>query len=221
MEVSVPFTSPRHRPGIVVYRRPKLRPSDVTSHEGIPVAVPVFTLIGYAARVDRKTLERAVNEADRLELIDLESLYGALDAYPGHQGVGPLRALIGDWKFRLTESELERRFLPLAAKAGLPLPLTQQSLNGFRVDFYWPDLRLVVETDGLRYHRTPAQQNRDRLRDQTHTAAGLTPLRFTHSQIRYEPQRVVAVLRSVAGRSDHQGLVDVEAISPGCLSSGQ
>ena len=37
--------------------------------------------------------------------------------------------------------------------------------------------RLVVETDGLRYHRTPAQQSRDRRRDQAHTAAGLTPLR--------------------------------------------
>lgn len=26
-----------------------------------------------------------------------------------------------------------------------------------------PDLGLVVETDGLRYHRTPAEQARDRL----------------------------------------------------------
>ncbi len=34
--------------------------------------------------------------------------------------------------------------------------------------------------DGLRYHRTPAQQAADRRRDQAHAAAGLTPLRFTH-----------------------------------------
>ena len=46
-------------------------------------------------------------------------------------------------------------------RAGLPKPLTQQWLHGFRVDFYWPELGLVVETDGLRYHRTAAQQARD------------------------------------------------------------
>jgi very-short-patch-repair endonuclease len=72
--------------------------------------------------------------------------------------------------------------------------LTQQYVNGFRVDFFWPDLGLVVETDSLRYHRTPAQQARDRLRDQIHMASGLTPLRFTHAQIWYEPTHVEQTL---------------------------
>jgi very-short-patch-repair endonuclease len=75
-------------------------------------------------------------------------------------------------------------------------------VNGFDVDFYWPDLDLVVETDGLRYHRTPAQQTRDRLRDQTHLAAGTTPLRFTHAQVRFEPTHVQTILASVARRLD-------------------
>jgi very-short-patch-repair endonuclease len=73
-------------------------------------------------------------------------------------------------------------------------------VHGFEVDFYWPDLGLVVETDGLRYHRTPAQQARDRLRDQTHAAAGLTALRFTHAQVRYEPVHVAATLLAVVHR---------------------
>lgn len=73
-------------------------------------------------------------------------------------------------------------------------------MNGFEVDFFWPELGLVVEADGLRYHRTPAAQARDRLRDQVHTAAGLTPLRFTHDQIRFEPKHVEATLAAVADR---------------------
>jgi very-short-patch-repair endonuclease len=73
-------------------------------------------------------------------------------------------------------------------------------VNGFKVDFFWPELRLVVETDGLRYHRTPAQQARDRLRDQRHAAAGLATLRFTHSQVVRHPGHVVATLRAVAAR---------------------
>ena len=56
----------------------------------------------------------------------------------------------------------------------------------------------MVETDGLRYHRTPAQQHRDRVRDQAHQAAGDTPVRFTHGQVRYEPAHVEQVLRRVA-----------------------
>jgi very-short-patch-repair endonuclease len=108
-----------------------------------------------------------------------------------------LRDLLRRDVFALTESELERRFLPIARRAGLPPPRTQAHLNGFRVDFFWPDLGLVVETDGLRYHRTPAQQARDRRRDQVHAAAGLTPLRFTHHQVAHEARSVEATLRAV------------------------
>jgi very-short-patch-repair endonuclease len=60
----------------------------------------------------------------------------------------------------------------------------------------------VVETDGLRYHRTPAQQGRDRLRDQAHAAVGLVPLRFTHEQVRYEPDHVRRTLEAVVRRLD-------------------
>jgi very-short-patch-repair endonuclease len=69
------------------------------------------------------------------------------------------------------------------------------------VDFYWPELGLVVETDGLRYHRTPSQQARDRLRDQAHSAAGIVPLRFTHWQVRHERQHVETTLAAVAQRA--------------------
>jgi very-short-patch-repair endonuclease len=85
-------------------------------------------------------------------------------------------------------------------KAGLPKPETGLHLNGFKVDFYWPVLGLVVETDGLTYHRTPAEQARDRVRDQAHAVAGLTPLRFTRAQVKFEPEHVLATLTAVAAR---------------------
>ena len=66
------------------------------------------------------------------------------------------------------------------------------------MDFFWPDLGLIVETDGLRYHRTPAQQARDRRRDQAHAASGLRPIRFTHARVRYEPAHVLNTLAAVA-----------------------
>jgi very-short-patch-repair endonuclease len=114
--------------------------------------------------------------------------------------VANLRKTLDRRTFTLTDSELERRFLPIARRAGLPPPQTRRQVSGFRVDFYWPALDLIVETDGLRYHRTPAQQARDRLRDQTHTAAGLTCLRFTRAQVRFEADQVDATLSAVVRR---------------------
>ncbi len=162
IEVSVRGSSPTKLSGIRARRRPHLPLSDTTVRDGIPVTGVVRTLLDLAARMDRGRLERAVNEADRLELIDPETLFKALEDYRAQPGVGKLRELLGRHSFRLTDSELERRFLPLIKAAGLPAPVTGKRLNGFKVDFHWPDLGLVVETDGLRYHRTPAQQARDR-----------------------------------------------------------
>jgi len=57
-----------------------------------------------------------------------------------------------------TESELEEAFLALCRRAGLPPPQVQQWLilpDGgapIRADFYWPEQRVVVETDGDKYH---------------------------------------------------------------------
>lgn len=163
----------------------------------IPVTNPARTAIDLAARLPPAGLERLINQADRLGLFNPEGLLMGLDDYPGVRGVGRLRSVLGARTFRLIDSELERRFLAIVEKTGVPFPLTRQEVNGFRVDFFWPALGLVVETDGLTYHRTPSQQARDRVRDQAHLAAGLKPLRFTHAQVRYESGYVRETLTSV------------------------
>jgi very-short-patch-repair endonuclease len=175
-------------------------PADVTTCSGIPVTSPVCTLIDIAPGLSRHELEGAMNEADKLDLIDAEALRAELDGVSGRRGLPKLKDVLDRHTYVMTDTELERRFLPIARRAGLPLPRTQVYVNGYRVDFYWPELGLVVETDGLRYHRTPAEQAEDRRRDQAHAAAGLTPLRFTRAQVRFEPGHVEEVLRAVALR---------------------
>jgi very-short-patch-repair endonuclease len=205
VDVSVRTCSHREVVGVRVHRRPGLRSDDVTVHDGIPETTPVQTLVDLAGEFDEPRLERTVNEADRLDLVDPETLLRALEDYPARRGVARLRALLGAQVFRLTASELERKFLRLVRRARLPVPQTGTRLNGFAVDFHWPQFGLVVETDGLRYHRTPAQQARDRERDQAHTAAGLTQLRFTHAQVLREPARVGQTLRAVIRRLEVAG----------------
>ncbi len=198
-DLTVSTTARRRRPGAVVHSR-ALAPSEVTLHRGVPVTTVVRTLLDVATRKRGKRLERAINEADKLDLIDPDTLRAALDEYAGRAGVTLLRTILDRYAFRSTDSELERRFLAIVHCTDLPLPDTGTRLNGFKVDFHWPALGLVVETDGLRYHRTIDQQMRDRLRDQAHAAAGLTTLRFTHFQVRHEPRHVQSTLVKVARR---------------------
>lgn len=200
IDVSVRRRCEHRRAGIRARGRPALPEEDIVMRDGIPVTCPARTLLDLATEFGAETLERAVNEADKHDLIDPEALRATLDGYAGEPGVPRLRTLLDRHTFRLSDSDLEILFRPIAAAAGLPQPLTKQRVNGFEVDFFWPGLGLVVETDGLRYHRTPAQQARDSLRDQTHTAAGLAPLRFTHYQINYEPAYVRRILTKVASR---------------------
>lgn len=190
VEVVIPAGSPRRYPGIRAHRRRDHEAPGRREVDGVPVTHPVATLVDLAAGIPGGQLEAAINEADHLDLVDPEQLLAAIDGLPRRPGVGRLRKLLGAPILTLTATELEQRFLPLAREAGLPAPRTQVWLEGSRVDFYWPDLGLVVEADSLRYHRTPFKQARDKRRDNSHAASGRTTLRFSHSQIRYEPDYV-------------------------------
>jgi very-short-patch-repair endonuclease len=197
-DVSVRRRCELTRPGLLIRGRPSLAAGDIWMQDGIPVTCPALTLIDPATELHPVAIERAVNDADKRDLIDPEALRSALDRYAGMPGVRPLRILLDRLTFRLSDSDLEICFRPLATAAELPSPLSKQWVNGFEVDFFWPELGLIVETDGLRYHRTPSTQKRDALRDRTHVIAGMTPLRFTHHEVRFEARKVRADLAATA-----------------------
>ena len=197
IHVTVPAArNPRGHRGIRVHRR-DLSAEERTHRNGIPLTAIHTTLVDQAATISRKRLEAQVNEADALDLVDPEQLREQIQRMPPRRGIRALRDLLDEATFTLTDSELERLFLPIALKAGLPKPESQVFVNGFRVDFWWPELSLVVEADSLRYHRTPQKQLKDRLRDQAHLARGCTPLRFTHWQVAKDQRHVTDTLIAV------------------------
>ncbi|HEY2054196.1 MAG TPA: DUF559 domain-containing protein [Solirubrobacterales bacterium] len=199
IEISVRHRSWPRRRGVKARSRPSLPEQDVTVRHGIPVTTVARTILDQAATpISDASLERLVNEADVARAVDfdLRALRRYCDMRAGEPGVRRLRGLLDPETFRLSDSELERLFRPLAIAAGLPQPLTKTLVNSYEVDFYWPDLGLVVETDSLRYHRNAINQSRDLMRDQVHTAAGLTTLRFTHWQVAHDPGHVERILVS-------------------------
>jgi very-short-patch-repair endonuclease len=199
IDVSVRRRCELHRPGLRIRGRPAMAAQDILVHDDIPVTSPARTLVDLATELAPTPLERAINDADKHDLIDPETLRKELDRFRGEPGVQALRRLLDKLSFRLSDSDLEIYFRRIVSASRLPTPLSKQIVNRFEVDFFWPDLGLVVETDGLRYHRTPSTQIRDARRDRAHVMAGMTPLRFTHYEVRYEPRRVRASLtRTIA-----------------------
>jgi very-short-patch-repair endonuclease len=191
IDVEVPSTVLRERPGIRLHRRANVGPTRFV--KGIPVADPVSVLIDLAAELPTEGVEDAVNEADRLDLVRTAHLRAALDHSP-RPGTGQLKRILDAQTFSRAANALERRFLAIVRDAGLPVPSTQRRLGRYRVDFFWPALGFVVETDSLRHHRTAAEQAVDLGRDQAHARSGLRSLRFTHSQVFHRPDHVREVL---------------------------
>lgn len=204
--VSVPATGQRKkRRGIRVHRR-NLEPGDIDRQRGIPVTSPRRTIIDMSARLnDRHAIERMIDRADANNLLRLPTLTAAVSTAGGERGIPLLRTILVEDAFVLTDSELERLFPPIARRAGLGRLQSQVHVNGWRVDFYAPELQLVIECISRRYHRTPAQQRRDALRDQTHAAAGTERVPYSHFQIAHEPGYVEENLRAVAARIRRPG----------------
>ncbi len=197
-EVVVPAKLRRWQPEIRLRRRADLGAEHRREVNGIPVTDPVSTLVDLASCVMEWQVEKAINDADRLGLVDPVSLRAEIEGLLPRPGMACMCRLLGC--DALTDTGLERKFLHIVREAGLPLPETQVMVNGYRVDFHWPDLGLIVETDGWVHHRTAGEQATDHRRDQAHTKAGLTTLRFAERQVRYEPRRVQATLSTVMRR---------------------
>jgi very-short-patch-repair endonuclease len=199
-------TSPRarrSRPGIRVHEA--LLPSDeITVHEGIPITTVPRTLFDLAAVLPRRQLERAINEAELLQLWDELSLDHLLHRYPRHKGNRAVRAALQKRRegATATKSELEEMFLALIDATGIPRPEINALVEGYEVDAVWRDARLVVELDGRGAHGTAAAFERDRERDRVLQVAGWRPVRITHRQMRDAPRVVIDDVRRLraAGR---------------------
>ena len=198
----VEITTPRwlpQRPRIQL-RSARLAPDEVTSHASIPVTAPERTLIDLAAVLQKRPLERALEQAEVLRLLDAALLARLLDRHPRRAGTGTLRALLAEQRASPTRSELEERFLALIDRERLPRPLINAHVLTFEVDTAWPDQRVIAELDGHAFHSTRAAYERDRARDRALQAAGWRVIRVTWRQLEHDSAAVARDLRSMLRR---------------------
>jgi hypothetical protein len=201
LEAAIDVSAPRTghgRPRVTLHRVRRLHPDDQTVCRAIPVTTVARTLLDLAEVLRPGELETAFEEADRLRLLDVRTVEALCQRTRGRRGLRPLRALVAEHRGPrpATRSELERRFIDLILKAGLPPPEVNTIVEGLEVDALWPDQRLVVELDGHAYHRR-ASFERDRIRDATLQLAGYRVLRVTHARLEREPKAITEAARSL------------------------
>ncbi len=183
--------------GIVLHRT---RDPDRDLRHGIPVTRPSRTVLTLAASLPARPLERAIERADRLGLLDIAELTRLCEASRGRKGTVRLSSLLARYRpLPDTRSELERRFLRLCREAGLPRPAVNVPVAGLEVDFLWREARLVVELDGYTFHRDRGSFERDRRRDVALQLAGYRVVRVTHWRLTDEREAMVAELRGLLG----------------------
>ena len=145
----------------------------MTRRHGIAVTTPARTIEDIRGEVEPHLFRRALRQAE----------------LAGYR-VPHLSAT------KRTRSDLELLFLGLCDEHALPRPLVNRKVHGHRVDFFWPEQRLAVETDSWEYHRGSVSFEDDHERDLRLRAHGIATRRYTGDQLEEAPAAVVADLRA-------------------------
>jgi hypothetical protein len=140
---------------------------EVWRRNGVPVTSPARTIVDCAGLVP-DGIAGMVEQASVLSLLDIPAIDRVLDG-PRRRGTKRLRRVLEPWRrYRpgiKIRSRMEAKLLPLLTEAALPIPQTNARLRAgrktYEVDFLWRAEKVVVETDGGRFHDNPAAGSRD------------------------------------------------------------
>jgi very-short-patch-repair endonuclease len=207
VEVSSPGRAGHSRRGIQVHSGDTLETRDVCVVDAIPCTTVSRTIFDLSAVLNREALEYALHRAQvepsRLDFGELSALLRRLAARPG---TAQLRSLLGrppELSDAEAKSRVERAFLALCRKAGLPRPRVNAWIplpipaGGLEVDFTWPDHMLAVETDTSTFHDTSRARRNDPARDRALTLAGWRVVRFTWWDVMAEPGRAASEMAAL------------------------
>ena len=185
------------RAGISVHRSACLEPEDRAEVDGIACTSVPATLLGVAATAPRNVLDSACHRAEMERVLDMRAVEELLERRASHPGAARLRTALEVDGLGLdrTKSSLERRFLLLARRTGLPAPEVNAWMpipgEEMQCDFVWHRERVVVEVDAWETHATRRAFRNDRRRDRLLRAYGWDPVRVTGHDIESDPDGVI------------------------------
>jgi very-short-patch-repair endonuclease len=202
IEVIAPVEAGRKIRGIRRRFVPPPPAEQITLRSEIPCSNPSRTLIDIARLASPKLLAEAVEQAAVLRVLSVEEIDGILQE-TRRRGEKKLNGVLEPWRrysprVRL-RSRMEAKMLPLLVHHQMPIPECNEKLRiegeVFEVDFLWREQRVVVETDGGRYHDNPVARARDGHRNRVLARAGYRVPRVGWAELRDEPDRAIAEIR--------------------------
>jgi very-short-patch-repair endonuclease len=203
--VTVRFETDREAQRLfLVHRSRRLPDEHLTQRDGLRVTTVERTLMDLAGLRRSPGLGPAVGAAIRASLTTADALLGVVEEWgAGRRGMPRLRfeaRLRSDSDQR--ESELEDRFWRAIAKSEIPRPVAQFGVEvegrRFRLDFAWPDHKVVVECDGLGFHG-PDRFRADRERRTLLRGAGWRIVEITWWDVVDRPVWVIEQVRQALG----------------------
>jgi Protein of unknown function (DUF559) len=168
-------------------------------HNGLPATNVEQALLDYAAAAPLERVRHALAVADYKHVLDVAALQ--VIAGNGRIGSTKLRSALTrhEPKLARTRSPLERLFLPLCERVGIPLPEVNVWVAGVLVDAVWHEQKLVVELDGRDNHSSWAQIQRDRSNELILRGAGFEVVRYGTQQLEEQPALVETDLLRALG----------------------
>ncbi len=203
IEVTVDDAPAAANPGVGVHRSGILESRDVWIREGLPVTSAARTLLDIAVSATDRQLELAFDRGIAEQTLRPAHVADVLRRAGGHHGRARLAMLLEQERdaSTMTESEPEERMLALIRQAGLPAPKVNFPFEGWKLDFYWPDARFVVEVDGYTFHSSRYRFERDRRKDNVLRRADIEVMRVVRREITQRSHGLIAdITRSLARR---------------------
>ena len=191
-------------PDVQVHQTTDLRAGHVVELEGMPVTDVVRTVIDLASAMPIPAIGKMIdhlvvrNSATIDEFAD-EVIELARHGKPGMKTMHSVLEVRDGARF-MGDSRLEMWTLHLIREWGFPEPEVQYPLpwrptRKGRVDFAYPQIRLIIEVDGRAWHTTLEAFESDRLRDNHAQLAGWRVLRITYRMLVEQPEMVRDMIR--------------------------
>jgi hypothetical protein len=167
-EVAVPRRVRRRSPHVTTFRTDDRRSLMIRHHRGVPVTGVEATLLALARQLNAAQLEVACEDARRRRLTSIPALRAYLDRFGGRgrSGAAKLRALLDELDpanpSRSTLEVMTRRLLVAHGLTGFvrEYPITDGGRT-YRYDFAFLRERVILETNGRRWHDDPSDYEAD------------------------------------------------------------
>lgn len=183
--------------------RASLDELEVDQHRRLRVTSPAATCLYLARNGQPDLLESALRQGLGADLLDETLELGRHRR--GQVGARRSRERVRDNPWSAPESSLHRLLRDSGITGWTANPRLQLADGARHPDVLFAEVKLIVEIDGTRYHRTPEQIANDLRRQNAFVDECYTILRFTPAEIADEPDRVVTLVRRTIERLSHSG----------------